>query len=81
LWVRIRDWDMRAFTDRLSAGADEPYTRYYMASLFALRGEAEPARQHLDMPLSQLSAFTKWRVARDPDFDSVKEHPLFKELY
>jgi tetratricopeptide (TPR) repeat protein len=72
---------IRAFNDRLTAGADEPYTRYYMAALYALRGEAEPAREHLDMPLLQLSAFTKWRVPRDPDFDPVKEHPLFKDLY
>jgi serine/threonine protein kinase/cytochrome c-type biogenesis protein CcmH/NrfG len=72
---------IRAFTSRLAAGGDEPYTRYYMASLYALRGDATPAREHLDVPLTQLAAFTRWRVARDPDFEPVKDHPLFKDLY
>jgi non-specific serine/threonine protein kinase len=72
---------IRAFNGRLAAGGDEPYTRYYMASLYALRGEAEPAREHLDVPLTKLSAFTKWRVVRDPDFDPVKDHPLFNDLF
>ena len=70
-----------AFTTRLAAGGDEPYTRYYMASLYALRGEAEAAREHLNVPLSQLTAFTRWRVVRDPDFNPVKHHPLFSDLY
>lgn len=72
---------IRAFTARLAAGGDEPYTRYYMASLHALRGAPEPAREHLDVSLTQLPAFTKWRVVRDPDFEAVKDHPLFRELF
>jgi serine/threonine protein kinase/tetratricopeptide (TPR) repeat protein len=69
------------FNVRLASGADEPYTRYYLATLHALRGEAEAARAHLELPLKELSAFTKWRVPRDPDFDPVKDHPLFRDLY
>lgn len=71
---------VRAFGARLAAGGDEPYTRYYMASLHALRGEPGLAREHLDVPLTRLTAFTKWRVARDPDFDGVRHHPLFNDL-
>jgi serine/threonine protein kinase/tetratricopeptide (TPR) repeat protein len=71
---------IRGFAARLAAGGDEPYTRYYMASLYALRGEAEPARDHLELPLKDLTAFTRWRVARDPDFESVIGHPLFQQL-
>ena len=63
------------------AGADEPFTRYYLATLHALRGEAETARAHLELPLKELAAFTRWRVPRDPDFDPVKDHPLFRDLY
>lgn len=69
------------FNRRLSSGADEPYTRYYLATLHALRGEAEASRTHLELPLEELNAFTKWRVPRDPDFDPVKDHPLFRDLY
>jgi serine/threonine protein kinase/Tfp pilus assembly protein PilF len=72
---------IRAFSARLATGGDEPYTRYYMASLHALRGAAELAREHLDVPLTQLPAFTKWRVVRDPDFEAVKDHALFRELF
>jgi serine/threonine protein kinase/Flp pilus assembly protein TadD len=69
------------FNARLASGADEPYTRYYLATLHALRGEAEAARAHLELPLKELNAFTKWRVPRDPDFEPVKDHPLFQDLY
>nr|MBA3271233.1 tetratricopeptide repeat protein [Acidobacteriota bacterium] len=65
------------FGARVAAGGDEPFTRYYLASLYALRGEAEAARHHLDRPLADFSAFTHWRIRRDPDFDLVKDHPLF----
>jgi TolB-like protein/tRNA A-37 threonylcarbamoyl transferase component Bud32/Flp pilus assembly protein TadD len=72
---------IRAFSGHLATGADEPYTRYYMASLYALRGDAATAREHLELPLNKLAAFTRWRVVRDPDFEPVKDHALFRELY
>jgi serine/threonine protein kinase/Tfp pilus assembly protein PilF len=68
------------FDARLAAGADEPFSRYYLATLHALRGEAEPARAHLELPLKEVAAFTRWRLARDTDFDAVKDHPLFRDL-
>lgn len=69
------------FEARLSSGADEPFTRYYVATLHALRGDAEIARAHLDLPLAQVGAFTRWRVPRDPDFEPVRHHPAFKDLF
>jgi tetratricopeptide (TPR) repeat protein len=72
---------IRAFTTRLAAGGDEPFTRYYVASLYALRGDADTAREHLDVPLAHLTAFTRWRVVRDPDFDPVKDHPRFADIF
>ena len=69
------------FKARLSSGADEPYTRYYLATLHALRGEAEASRADLERPLEELNAFTKWRVPRDPDFEPVKDHLLFRDLF
>jgi serine/threonine protein kinase/Tfp pilus assembly protein PilF len=68
------------FDARLAAGADEPFTRYYLATLHALRAEADAARRHLDRPLAELSAFTRWRLPRDPDFDAVRTHPAFADL-
>jgi serine/threonine protein kinase/Flp pilus assembly protein TadD len=60
------------FDARLAAGGDEPYTRYYMAALYAMRGDAAMARQHLERPLKDVPAFTRWRLPRDPDFDAVR---------
>ena len=71
---------LQLFDKRLAAGADEPFTRYYIAALFALRGAADLARMHLERPLTELPAFTRWRLPRDPDFDPVKDDPLFKDL-
>jgi serine/threonine protein kinase/tetratricopeptide (TPR) repeat protein len=71
---------LASFNKRLAAGGDEPFTRYYVATLFALRGDAEHAREHLERPLKELPAFTRWRLPRDPDFDFVKDHPLFQDL-
>jgi serine/threonine protein kinase/Flp pilus assembly protein TadD len=68
------------FDARLAAGADEPFTRYYLAALYALRGDAETARAHLELPLKEVAAFTRWRLPRDPDFDPIKEHPLIREV-
>jgi tetratricopeptide (TPR) repeat protein len=63
---------IRLFEARLAGGGDDPATRYYMAVLYGLRGEAQPAQRHLDSPLEALPAFTRWRVPRDPDFDPVR---------
>ena len=63
---------IRSFEARLARGADDAATRYYMAVLYGLRGEAEAAQRHLEPVLKELPAFTKWRVPRDPDFDPVR---------
>ncbi|MFP5380229.1 MAG: tetratricopeptide repeat protein, partial [Vicinamibacteria bacterium] len=62
----------RLFDARLSAGADDAFTRYYMAALHALRGDAEQAVGHLRRPLAELGPLTRWRLPRDPDFDPVR---------
>ena len=64
---------LRLFETRLAAGADDPFTRYYIAALYAMRGDGSAASEHLQHPLTKLPAFTRWRVPRDPDFDLVRE--------
>jgi non-specific serine/threonine protein kinase len=59
------------FTRRLSAGGDDPFTRYYVAAVHALRGDATRALEHLARPLAEFGAFTRWRLPRDPDFARV----------
>jgi serine/threonine protein kinase/tetratricopeptide (TPR) repeat protein len=67
------DRAVRAFNQRLAGGADDPYTRYYMAALHAMRGDTEAARRHLEKPLAEIGVFARWRLERDPDFDAVSE--------
>jgi tetratricopeptide (TPR) repeat protein len=71
---------LKGFDDRLARGADDPFTRYYIATLHALRGEAEPAVRSLRETLGKLPALTAPRVRTDPDFDAIREHPLFIEV-
>ncbi|MGD9902496.1 MAG: protein kinase [Vicinamibacterales bacterium] len=64
-----------AFALRLAAGADDPFTRYYVAAVHALRDDVEPVVANLERPLAELGAFTRWRLPRDPDFAAVLANP------
>ncbi len=65
-----------AFSARLAIGADDPFTRYYIATLFAIQKDETKAREHLQSPLRELAAFTRWRVGRDPDFKELSPSPF-----
>lgn len=67
------DRAIKAFDERLAAGADDPFTRYYMAALHAMRGDVVQTKRHLEKPLAELGAFTRWRFPRDPDFHGVRD--------
>ncbi len=69
------DSAVEAFDRRLAAGADDPFTRYYVAAVHALRDDIEPVLTHLERPLRELGAFTRWRLPRDPDFATVLANP------
>ena len=64
---------LRCSNARLAAGADEPFTRYYIADAVRAARRRGKAREHLERPLEELPAFTRWRLPRDPDFDPVRE--------
>src|SRR4029079_14232131 len=64
---------LELFDKRLARGNDDAYTRYYIAALYGMRGDAASARTNLERPLKELPAFTRWRLPRDPDFDAVRE--------
>jgi serine/threonine protein kinase/Tfp pilus assembly protein PilF len=69
---RFGDMAIEAHTRRLANGADDPATRYYMAALYAGRGDVEHTRENLALPMARLPEFTRWRLARDREFDSVR---------
>jgi thioredoxin-like negative regulator of GroEL len=70
--IRFGDLAIQAHARRVAAGADDPATRYYIAAVYARRGDVEHTREHLALPLSRLQEFTRWRVTRDIDFDQVR---------
>jgi hypothetical protein len=69
---RFGDMAIEAHARRVAGGADDPATRYYVAAVFAGRGDAVRTAEHLALPLRQLPQFTRWRLPRDPDFDPVR---------
>ncbi|MCA1586488.1 MAG: protein kinase [Acidobacteria bacterium] len=71
---------LEAFSARLASGADDPFTRYYVATLFAVRGDAPAARRHLDRPLAELGPLTRWRLAHDADFEVVRGLEAFADV-
>jgi len=65
---------VKAFDQRLAGGGDDPFTRYYMAALHAMRGDVESTRRHLEKPLAEMGVLTRWRLERDPDFDAIRDN-------
>ena len=64
---------------RIAVGADDPATRYYIAAVYARRGDVENTLRNLDLPLDRFPLFTPWRLERDPDFARVRGERTFIE--
>jgi hypothetical protein len=81
--TRFFDRAQKAFDARVAKGADDPYTRYYIACLLALRGgeeNAEKALDALERVYAALPALTAARIKTDPDLDSLRRRPRFAAL-
>ncbi len=68
------------FDERIRLGADEPFTRYYVASVHALRGAAEEALACLERAARVRRHFTLARARIEPEFDHLRDNPRFREL-
>ena len=69
-----------AFEDRLRVGADEPFTRYYVAAAWALLGDAGRALDVLEAAAAMRRVYVVERARIDPDFESLKSEPRFIRL-
>ena len=67
------------FERRVARGADDPATKYYIASLYGLRGDAEKAVRYLRESIATLPALNRVRATADPDFDPIRADPAFAE--
>ena len=77
---RFFDRALKAFDSRVANGADDPFTRYYMAGVHALRGDAPRALDSLERVAKALPALTAARLRRDPDFDTLRDDDRFRAL-
>ena len=74
------DLAIEAFERRLRTGADDPFTRYYAACAYALRGEAEPALDSLERAAQGQRLFTIARARIEPALESLRSERRFQEL-
>lgn len=78
--ARHFDRALKAFEARVARGADDPATRYYVATLYALRGDADRAVDSLARVAALQPALTRARAARDADFESLHQDARFQEI-
>ena len=71
---------VKGFERRLSKGAEDPFTKYYMAGLYALQGDRDRALRYLEESSQQLGAINSVRARTDPDLESLRDDPRFKGL-
>ena len=77
---RFFDRALKAFDHQVAKGADDPYTRYYIGCLLAMRGEVDRAFDVLKRVHKSLPALTAARLRRDPDVENLREDPRFTVL-
>lgn len=71
---------LKTFDARVGTGADDPFTRYYIAALHALRGDAARALDSLEHAAHELPALTAARAIRDVDLEWLRDDPRFRAL-
>jgi non-specific serine/threonine protein kinase len=77
---RYFDMALKGFKSRVAKGADDPYTRYYIAGLYALRGDADKALESLERSFAGIEAINRVRAPIDPDLESLRDDPRFRSL-
>ena len=78
--TRHFDRARKLFDSLIAKGADDPFTRYYVACLHALSGDADRAFESLQRVAERLPALTAARVRRDPDLESLRGDPRFAAI-
>jgi adenylate cyclase len=71
---------IKRFEQRLGKGSDDPFTKYYIACLYSLKGDADKALRYLEESLGPLKAINTLRAKGDPDFENLRKDARFQEL-
>ena len=70
----------KLFDSLLARGADDPFTRYYIACMYALTGDRDRALESLEKVAAKLPALTAARLRRDPDVATLRSDPRFQAI-
>jgi tetratricopeptide (TPR) repeat protein len=71
---------LEGFEARLRLGADEPFSRYYAACAYAVRGDVDPALAYLERAVRMRRRFTVARARIEPEFDALRGERRFRDL-
>ncbi|MFN0088064.1 MAG: protein kinase domain-containing protein [Blastocatellia bacterium] len=71
---------LAGFDARLQQGADDPFTRYYMACASAVMGETDAAFDHLRIAIERRRNFNAARARVEFDLEGLREDARFQEL-
>jgi len=71
---------IKRFEQRLGKGSDDPFTKYYMACLYSLKGDSDKALKYLGESLGPLKEINVLRARSDPDFENLREDSRFIEM-
>jgi serine/threonine protein kinase/Tfp pilus assembly protein PilF len=71
---------VRMFDSLIANGADDPFTRYYIAVAHALTGATDRAFDSLERVAARLPALTVARMRRDPDLETLRQNSRFDHI-
>jgi tetratricopeptide (TPR) repeat protein len=71
---------LEGFETLEARGGGDPFTKYYIACLHALRGDIDRAGRFLLEIAERLPAITRFRAAHDPDLAAVRHLPAMAPL-
>jgi non-specific serine/threonine protein kinase len=71
---------IEGFEERLAKGADDPFTRYYVACAHAMMGDKKSALEHLRKAIEGRPNFNVARARVEADFETLRDDPEFQKL-
>jgi tetratricopeptide (TPR) repeat protein len=74
------DLALEAFERRVRAGADDPFTRYYAACAYVLRGDVEKALDSLERAFQGPRRYMTARALVEPALEALRSEPRFQAL-
>src|SRR5262249_23144945 len=74
------DQMIKGFSERVRNGADDPFTRYYVACASAMMGYPDQALEHLTKAIEGRHNFNVARARVEVDFESLRDDKRFQAL-